>query len=180
MCLQQQLVGQPLTLGCNHSSTWSAKVVECSKPSTDFFVDLPCKTHMCARSSKWSANPRPGSETSLLAEGLQTCVSANPWPLGATLTCFILHHTCGCSQQQLVGQTFQNDQNLEMAYSARHMCVLRAASGRDPIGLPRNTHVYAQSSNWSANPWSWGATLNCLTPQHTCVLTAAIGRPTLN
>ena len=134
--------------------------------------------HICVLAA--AANPRPGSGASLLAEGLQTCVSANPWPLGATLTCFILHHTCGCSQQQLVGQSFQNDQNLEMAYSAPHMSVLRAASGRDPIGLPRNTHVYAQSSNWSANPRSWGATLNCLLLQHTCVLTAAIGRPTLN
>ena len=42
---------------CAHSSNWSAKVVECSKPSSDFFIDLFCNTHVCARSSNWSVNP---------------------------------------------------------------------------------------------------------------------------
>ena len=49
VCPQQQLVGQPLTLGCNpqltssayvcvHSSNWFAKVVECSERPRDFMI----------------------------------------------------------------------------------------------------------------------------------------------
>ena len=76
-CPQHQLVGQPLTLGCNHSSIglpnllnvqnpqltsscnysvrhicvltaaiWFAKVVVCSKPSVDSFIDVCCNTHV--------------------------------------------------------------------------------------------------------------------------------------
>ena len=60
VCGQQQLVCQPLTLGCNRSSIRSAKVVECSKLSIHFFIDLVCYTHVCAHSSIWSASPRLG------------------------------------------------------------------------------------------------------------------------
>ena len=60
VCGQQQLVCQPLTLGCNRSSIRSAKVVECSKLSVHFFIDLVCYTHVCAHSSIWSASPRLG------------------------------------------------------------------------------------------------------------------------
>ena len=60
VCGQQQLVCQPLTLGCNRSSIRSAKVVECSKLSIHVLIDLVCYTHVCAHSSIWSASPRLG------------------------------------------------------------------------------------------------------------------------
>ena len=45
----------------------------------------------------------------------------------------------------------------------------------------RNTHVYARSTSWSANPRPLGAPLNGLPSQHTCVFVpaAAIGLPKL-
>ena len=76
VCPQQQSVGQPLTLGCSprstysathivcvcvcaHSSNWSANVVECSKPSNDFFIGFSLASSatrmLCAHSSNWSA-----------------------------------------------------------------------------------------------------------------------------
>ena len=53
---------------CACSSNWFGKVIERSKPSVDFCIGLYCYTQVCAHSSHWSASPRPGSETSLLAE----------------------------------------------------------------------------------------------------------------
>ena len=87
VCPQQQLVGQPLALGCNpqwtasathmcvcaHSSNWSAKVVERSEPSLGLLIELFCKTHVCVGSNNLSAYPQ-----------LTSCAT----------------HVCVCSQQQ--------------------------------------------------------------------------------
>ena len=97
VCPQQQLVGQPLTLGCNpqwtasathmcvcaHSSNWSAKVVECSEPSLGLLIELFCKTHVCVGSNNLSAYPQ-----------LTSCAT----------------HVCVCSQQQpsRSAKVFQN------------------------------------------------------------------------
>ena len=53
---------------CAHSSNYFGKVIERSRPSVDFSIDFFGYTQVCAHSSHWSASPRPGSETSLLAE----------------------------------------------------------------------------------------------------------------
>ena len=64
---QQQLVGQPLTLGCNRQLTSSA-IHTCVCPqqqiglpkcwmfrtSLGFFIGLTCNTHVCVHSSNWS------------------------------------------------------------------------------------------------------------------------------
>ena len=154
VCPQLQLVGQPLTLGCSptysathmcvcaHSSSWSAKVVECSKPSSDFFIDLFCNTHVCARSSNWSVNPQVTSSAT---------------------------HMCVCSQQQLVCKSFSNAQSLQEIF-LHHTCVCSEQQWSWPsFEFFRNTHVYAHSSNWSGNPWPLGAALTSHILQHTCV-----------
>ena len=136
---------------CAHSSSWSAKVVECSKPSSDFFIDLFCNTHVCARSSNWSVNPQVTSSAT---------------------------HMCVCSQQQLVCKSFKNAQSLReffctthvcaqssngrdphLSFSETHMCMPTAATGRATLDLGCSPHftysathmcVCAHSSNWSA------------------------------
>ena len=64
---------------CVHSSNRSAKVVECSEPSHDFFIGFLCNTHVCVHSSNWSANPQ---------------LTSSPT------------YVCMCSQQQSVCQSF--------------------------------------------------------------------------
>ena len=104
VCPQQQSVGQPLTLGCSprstssathivcvcvHSSNWSANVVECSKPSNDFFVGFSLASSatrmLCAHSSNWSAKVVECSKPS------------NDF----FIDLFCKTHVCVCSQQQL-------------------------------------------------------------------------------
>ena len=168
VCPQQQLFGYKggtltwrflqHTCVCAHSSTWSAKNVECSKPSNDFFIDLFCNTHMCVCSQQQLVG-QPSIDffcnkhvcVLTAAVGLPKFVEGSKPPIDLFCTTHV--YMCVCSQQQLSWPSFD---------------------------LFRNTHVYAHSCNWSANPWPLGATLTWLILQtHVCVLTAAIGLPKL-
>ena len=140
VCPQQQLVGQPLTLGrnphftysathmcvCAHSSSWSAKVVECSKPSSDFFIDLFCNTHMCvcAHSSKLLANHQLTSS----ATHMCVCAHSSNWSAKVFLMLksskhFFWNHTCVCAHSS-------NCRDPHFMYSETHMCMPTAAIGR--------------------------------------------------
>ena len=62
VCMPSAAIGRPtidpwvqpslVTSSAAHSSNWSAKVVERSKPSSDFFTDLFCNTCWCVCSQK--------------------------------------------------------------------------------------------------------------------------------
>ena len=139
---------------CAHSSNWSAKVVECSKPSSDFFIDLFCNTHVCARSSNWSVNPQ------VTSSGTHMCVCAHSsnWSakvfrmLKASKRFFCTTHVCAQSS---------NGRDPHLSFSETHMCMPTAATGRATL-----------------DPWVQPS-LDIFCNTHVCVLTAAIGLPNL-
>ena len=116
MCMPTATIGratldpwvQPsLDLFCNthmcvaEYSSWPAKVVECSKPSNDFFIDLFCNTHVCAHSSNWSANPQ------LTSSATHMCVLAAAIGLQKFFECskpprdFFAPHMCVCAHSSV-------------------------------------------------------------------------------
>ena len=106
-------------------------------------------THVYARSTSWSANPRP---------------------LGAPLNGLPSQHRCVFVPTAAIGLPKLLDVlDLRLAssedHSATHMCVFTAAIGWPSPQLSSyavhvNTRVYARSSNWSANPRPLVATFN--------------------
>ena len=144
------MVGQPLTLGCSpqstssakhiclcvrvHSSNWSAKVVECSELSRDFFIRLSCNPHVCVcvHSSKWSANPQ------LASSATNVCFVFKVIKASIDLFCArhvcVQKHTCVRPQQELVGQPWALGCNPHLPSFATETCVF----------------VCAHSSSWSA------------------------------
>ena len=97
VCPQQQLVGQPLTLGCNPHLTYSAN---------DFFIGLFCKC------SQQQLVDQPWTRVRNLLKGsthISVLTAANGWPtldpwLQPLIALFCNTHVCVCSQQQLVCQ----------------------------------------------------------------------------
>ena len=116
VCPQQQLVGQPLTLGCNPHLTYSA-------------------THTCVLQNTVVGLPKllnvlsPQMTSSLTYSATHMCVltAAIGRP---TLSWLLLQHTCVCWQQQLVCKSFSNAQSLqEIFLHPTCVCVLTAVSG---------------------------------------------------
>ena len=104
---------------------------------------------MCAVLSATIGRPKLGSISSLGASS-------------------VLRHTCVCSQQNLVGQTFVNLDlrcNSALMYSATHMCVPAAAGGQP-------SQAFATVDPWVKPEFYCSAA-------HMCMLTAAPGRPDL-
>ena len=172
VCWQQQLVGQPLTLGYSLSSTWSAKIVEYPKFSIDSFIDLFCYTHVCALSSNWLASPRLGSETSLLAEGFKgsthMCVLTAAMG-GPTLSWFLLQYVHVWVLTTTIGlpKFWEYTKSSVDLLCTTHACAHPGNWSWPAIDVFRNTHLCTCNSNWSANPWPLGAA------------TAALGVPKL-
>ena len=75
---------------------------------------------MCAHSTNWSANPRPGSETSL--KGQRTCV----FQMTSSLT-YSAKHVCVCAHSS-------NCRDPQVAFSETHVCMPAAAIGRPTVG----------------------------------------------
>ena len=151
-CPQQQLVGQPLTLGGSPQLPYSAthmcvcsqqqfglpKLLNVQNPQLTPSLTFSA-THMCSRISNGSAKPQLASS----ATHMCVCAHSSNWfakvienPQLTSSSFYSAAHKCVCSQQQLVGQP-----------SARVRNIL---AGRRVQRV--KTHVCADSSNWSANP----------------------------
>ena len=177
VCPQQQLVGQPLTLGCNpaaigrptlacvYSETHMCMPTAAIgrpfldpwvQPSIDFFFN----TCVCAHSRNWPAkvlnvqNLHLASSLGYSATHMCVFTAALGRP---TLSCPLLQHMCVCAySSNRSAKAFFNAQSFKTC-SAPDMCV-------------SETHMcMPTSSNWSANPLPLGATLNGLLLKHTCV-----------
>ena len=77
----------------SHSSTRSAKVVDCSEPSHDVLIRFFCNTHVCARSSKWSANPQLSSSATHVCVCSSVCQSFESVKASVDLFC-TRHDVC--------------------------------------------------------------------------------------
>ena len=156
---------------CAHSSIRSAKGVKCSEPSHGFLIRLLCNTHVRAHSSNWSANAQ-------LTSSQHMCVFAHSSNRSArVLKLSKLQLTCSapdmCVFRNLhmrmptaaIGRpALDPGCHRQLTSSATHMCVC----SQQQMFCQRNVHnlQLASSLDYSAT--------------HTCVFTAAIGRPTLS
>ena len=159
---------------CGHSSSWSAKVVECSEPSHDFLIRLLCNTHVCVHSSNWSANPQLTSSATQVCSAHSSNRSAQVLKLTKLeLTCSapdmcVFRNTHMCMPTAAIGRPALDpwvQPSIDFFCNTRVcVCVLTAA-----VGLPTECSFHLasslgdsasrmcvcvcfHSSNWSANP----------------------------
>ena len=159
---------------CAHSSSWSAKVVECSEPSHDFLIRLLCNTHVCVHSSNWSANPQLTSSATQVCSAHSSNRSAQVLKLTKLeLTCSapdmcVFRNTQMCMPTAAIGRPALDpwvQPSIDFFCNTR-VCV--CVCSQQQLVCQRNVHSLqlASSLDYSAT--------------HMCVLTAAIGRPTLS
>ena len=126
VCPQQQMVGQPLTLGCNPHLTYSAN---------DFFIGLFCKC------SQQQLVDQPWTRVRNLLKGsthISVLTAANGWPtldpwLQPLIALFCNTHVCVLTAAiglPIVLNVQSPQMTSSLTSSATHMCVLTAAIGR--------------------------------------------------
>ena len=168
VCPQQQLVGQPLTLGCSPELTSSATHMWVLTAA----IGLPKLLKV--------QNLHLTSSLGYSARHMCVFTAAVGRPTLSWTSCET--HVCMCSQQQpsRSAKVFSKLPKLQLTCSAPDMCVFR------------NTHVYScvcpqqqlvgQPLTLGCNPAAIGRpTLACVYSEtHMCMPTAAIGRPFLD
>ena len=124
------------TCVCAHRSKWFAKVIECSKPSIDFFVVLFCCTQVCVLTA---AIGRPA-----LGQGQKPLSLAEEFK-GSTHMCVLTAAIGQPTHGPLV-------QPLIALFCYTHVCADSSNWSANPELISSATHtcVCAHGSNWSA------------------------------